>query len=84
MLRFSIDHECDDSEPRVVKSEESSDTETGDFKKAKRAVSTNATAESRATKTATAANNNKKILAAGVPLTRLDPESEYKMEEIGI
>jgi len=83
-LRFSIDHDAsEDSEPLVVKSEESSGTETGDLKKAKRARSTNATAEFQATKIAKAVKNNK-VLAAGIPLTRLDPKSEYEMEETGI
>lgn len=83
-LRFSIDHNAfDDSEPLVVKSEDSSDTETGDLKKAKRARSTNATAELRASKIAQAANNNK-TLAAGIQLRRLNPKSEYEMEETGI
>lgn len=83
-LRFSIDHDAsDDSKPLIVKSEESSDTETGDLKEAKRAQSTNATTEFRATKIAKAANN-KKVLAADSPLGRLDPKSEYEMEETGI
>ncbi len=83
-LRFSIGHNAsDNSEPLVVKGEDSSDTETGDLKKAKRARSTNATAELRASKIAQAANNNK-TLAAGIPLRRLDPKSGYEMEETGI
>lgn len=65
-----MDQDCEDSKPSVVKSEDSSDTETGDFKKAKRA---------RPTKIAKAANNNK-TLAAGIPLARYDPESEYGTE----
>lgn len=69
-LRFSIEQDYEDSKPSVVKSENSSDTETGDFKKAKRA---------RPNKIAQAANNNK-THAAGIPFARHDPESEYGTE----
>lgn len=83
-LRFSIDHDASqDSESLVVKSEESSDTEVDDLKKAKRAQSTNSTTDFRAKKIAKAANNNT-FRAAGIPPRRLDPEFEYGTEEKGI
>lgn len=66
-----------------MKIEDSSDTETGDFKKAKKARSTNATAGFRAAKTVKDPNNHK-ARAGGIPPGRSDPESGYETEEKGI